>query len=100
MGLQLILLHILLMFPSAWSTGENDQTYKKQKTYGYSLSTELYNSFCLTLSFPFGEGNGNPLQYSWLENPRDGGAWWAALGSHRVGHDWRDLVAAAAVLSF
>ena len=25
-----------------------------------------------------GEGNGNPLQYSCLENPRDGGAWWAA----------------------
>ena len=27
----------------------------------------------------FGEGNGNPLQYSCLENPRDGGAWWAAV---------------------
>ena len=27
----------------------------------------------------FGEGNGNPLQCSCLENPRDGGAWWAAL---------------------
>ena len=26
-----------------------------------------------------GEGNGNPLQYSSLENPRDGGAWWAAI---------------------
>ena len=25
------------------------------------------------------EGNGNPLQRSCLENPRDGGAWWAAL---------------------
>ena len=25
------------------------------------------------------EGNGNPLQCSWLENPRDGGAWWAAI---------------------
>ena len=25
-----------------------------------------------------GEGNGTPLQYSCLENPRDGGAWWAA----------------------
>ena len=24
-----------------------------------------------------GEGNGNPLQYSCLENPRDRGAWWA-----------------------
>ena len=29
---------------------------------------------------PFiGEGNGNPLQCSCLENPRDGGAWWAAV---------------------
>ena len=26
-----------------------------------------------------GEGNGNPLQSSCLENPRDGGAWWAAV---------------------
>ena len=26
-----------------------------------------------------GEGNGNPLQYSCLENPRDGGAWWGAV---------------------
>ena len=36
------------------------------------------------LHFPFslsciGEGNGNPLQSSCLENPRDGGAWWAAV---------------------
>ena len=92
-----------------------------------------------------GEGNGTPLQYSCLENPMGGGAWWAAvhgvavsqarlsnftftfhfptlgkemathssvlawripgmgepgrlpsLGSHRVGHDWSDLAAAAA----
>ena len=26
-----------------------------------------------------GEGNGNPLQYSCLENPRDRGGWWAAI---------------------
>ena len=36
------------------------------------------------LHFPFslsciGEGNGNPLQCSCLENPRDGGAWWATI---------------------
>ena len=36
------------------------------------------------LHFPFslsciGEGNGNPLQCSCLENPRDDGAWWAAI---------------------
>ena len=32
---------------------------------------------CLTCVL--GEGNGTPLQYSCLENPRDGGAWWAAI---------------------
>ena len=26
-----------------------------------------------------GEGNGNPLQYSCLENPMNGGAWWATV---------------------
>ena len=93
----------------------------------------------------FGEGNGTPLQYSCLENPMDGGAWWPAvhgvtksrtrlsdftftshfhalekemathssvlawripgtgepdglpsMGSHRVGHNWSNLAAAAA----
>ena len=102
---------------------------------------------CILLFEPLlGEGNGTPLQYSCLENPTDGGAWWAAghgvaksrtrlsdftftfhfhtlekemathssvlawripgtgepgglpsMGSHRVGHDWSDLAAAAAV---
>ena len=31
------------------------------------------------VSVSFGEGNGIPLQYSWLENPMDGGAWWARV---------------------
>ena len=97
-----------------------------------------------SITFLFGEGNGTPLQYSCLENPMDGGAWWAAvhgvaknrtrlsnftftfhfyalekemathssvlawripgmgepgglpsMGSHRVGHNWSDLAAAA-----
>ena len=34
--------------------------------------------FDFSLSY-IGEGNGNPLQCSCLENPRDGGAWWAAV---------------------
>ena len=39
--------------------------------------TELLHShFSLSC---IGEGNGNPLQYSYLDNPRDGGAWWAAV---------------------
>ena len=48
-----------------------------------------------------GEGNGNPLQCSCLENPRDGGAWGLpSMGLHRVEHDWRDLPAAAAVVIY
>ena len=35
-----------------------------------------------------GEGDGTPLQHSSLENPMDGGAWWAAVhGVARVRHD-------------
>ena len=36
-----------------------------------------------------GEGNGNPLQYSCLENPMDGGAWWAT--AHGVAKSWTQL---------
>ena len=42
------------------------------------------------------EGNGNPLHILAWRIPGMG-AWWAAVyGSHRVGHDWSDLAAAAA----
>ena len=36
-----------------------------------------------------GEGNGSPLQCSCLENPRDGGAWWAAI--YGVAQSWTRL---------
>ena len=42
-----------------------------------SVTTERL-PFHFSLSF-IGEGNGNPLQCSCLENPRDGEAWWAAV---------------------
>ena len=102
---------------------------------------------CTSLAICDGEGNGNPLQHSCLENPMVRGAWWAAvrgvaksrtwlsdftfafhfhalekemaahssvlawripgvgepgglpsMGSHRVGHAWSDLAAAAAMI--
>ena len=37
----------------------------------------------------YGEGNGNPLQYSCLDNPMDKGAWWATV--HRVAQSWTQL---------
>ena len=106
---------------------------------------QKYKHISSRLEWMLGEGNGNPLQNSCLENPLGGGAWWAAvhgvaksrtrlsnftftfhfhtlekemathssvlawripgtgkpgglpsMGSHRVGHDWSDLAAAAA----
>ena len=63
---------------SPWGLYESDTT--EQLHFHFSLSCT-------------GEGNGNPLQCSCLENPRDRGAWWAAV----YGVDWSDLAAAAAV---
>ena len=111
----------------------------------FQINQKGSNLVCLSLGPWFGEGNGTPLQSSCLENPIDGGAWWAAvhgvaksrtrltewlfmfhfhalekemathssvlawripgtgepgglptMESHRVGHDWSDLAAAAA----
>ena len=126
----------------------------KTKHEGSSLLTSsptlVFCSFSCGHLIPlFGEGDGTPLRHSCLENPMDGGAWWAvvhgvaksqmrlsdftftfhlhalekemathssvlawripgtgepgglpSLGSHRVGHDWSDLVAAAAIPLF
>ena len=41
-----------------------------------STDPTIFKSLIMTL---IGEGNGNPLQYSCLENPMDGGAWQAAV---------------------
>ena len=47
-------------------------------------------------SFLLWEGNGNPLQYSCLENPvREEPGGLPSMGSHRVGHDWSYAAAAA-----
>ena len=49
---------------------------------------QLHFHFHFSLSF-IGEGNGNPLQRSCLENPRGGGAWWAAV--YWVAQSWTQL---------
>ena len=54
-------------------------------THSYSWSL---NSL-VPLGMMIGEGNGTPLQYSCLENPMDGGAWWAAV--HGVAKSWTRL---------
>ena len=49
----------------------------------------LFHHYICTFYTSYGEGNGNPLQYSCLENPMDGGAWWAAV--HGVARSWTRL---------
>ena len=45
----------------------------------FSAFLEEYPLYCHLANRLSGEGNGTPLQYSCLENPMDGGAWWAAV---------------------
>ena len=66
---------------SPWGCEELDMT--ERLPFHFSLS-------CI------GEGNGNTLQCSCLENPRDGEpGGLLSMGSHRVRHNWSDLAAAA-----
>ena len=67
------------------------KSHGRRSLVGYSPRGREESDTTERLHFQFslsciGEGNGNPLQCSCLENPRDGGAWWA-MGLHRVGHD-------------
>ena len=65
-----------------WMTRRSKQAIKKeiksmQEIVSKEIKTErLHFDFSLAC---VGEGNGNPLQCSCLENLRDGGAWWAAI---------------------
>ena len=64
----------ILVGCSPWGHEESDTTER------------LHSHFLLSC---IGEGNGNPLQCSCLENPRDGGAWWAAI--YGVTQSWTRL---------
>ena len=57
----------------AWKIPWTEESSRLQ-----SMGSLRVMSLSLFLSC-IGEGNGNPLQCSCLENPRDGGAWWAAI---------------------
>ena len=49
------------------------------QTIFYKEHTLFLVNYVYVYTCPSGEGNGNPLQYSCLENPMDGGAWWAIV---------------------
>ena len=62
----------------AWKISWTEKPGGLQSVGSIELDTTEQLQFHFSLSC-IGEENGNPLQYSCLENPRDGGAWWAAI---------------------
>ena len=65
----------LLWMSYSLSFGDSDSGHNTlflRENPPYCFSQWLYQ-------FAFGEGNGTPLQYSYLENPMGGGVWWAAV---------------------
>ena len=62
----------------AWKIPWMEEPGGLQSTGSWKLETTEWLHFHFSLSC-IGEGNGNPLQYSCLENPRDRGAWWTAV---------------------
>ena len=54
-------------------------TLKSLLQHDSSKALILRLGFYQSLNYRVGEGNGTPLQCSCLENPMDGGAWWAAV---------------------
>ena len=55
---------------------------------GVFVTFLLSNNMIDSLLPTYGEGNGNPLQCSYLENPRDVGAWWAAVSGIAQSWTW------------
>ena len=62
----------------AWKIPWMEEPSRLQSMGSLELDTTEWLHFHFSLSCT-GEGNSNPLQRSCLENPRDGGAWWAAV---------------------
>ena len=69
---------------SPWGRWESDTTERLH--FHFSLS-------CI------GEGNGNPLQCSCLENPRDNGAWWAAVYGVAQSRTWLKRLSSSSSIS-
>ena len=60
----------------AWKTLWTEEPGRLQSMRSLRVGHDSVTSLSLSC---IGEGNGNPFQCSCLENPRDGGAWWAAV---------------------
>ena len=62
----------------AWQIPWTEEPGRLQSMGSLGVGDDWATSLSFSLSC-IGEGNSNSLQYSYLEDPRDGGAWWAAI---------------------
>ena len=75
----------ILAWKIPWTEEPGRQQSMGLPRVGYDFATKTVTRYnwipccILETNTTFGEGNGKPLQYSCLENPMDGGAWWAAV---------------------
>ena len=62
--------------------------------WGSDMTERLHFHFSVSC---IGEGNGNPLQWSCLENPRDGGVWWAAVYGVSQSRTWLKWLSSSSI---
>ena len=68
--------HTLVLLPGKSHGQRSLEGHSPWGRWGSDTTEQLHFHFSLSCT---GKGNGNPLQGCCLENPRDGGAWWAAV---------------------
>ena len=68
-----------------WKIPWTEEPHRLQSTGSLGIRHDWATSLSLSC---IGEGNGNPLQCSCLENPREGGAWWAAVYGVAQSRTW------------
>ena len=79
----------------AWRIPWTEKPGRLQSTGSQRVGHDWVTSLSCT-----GEGNGNPLQCSYLENPMDGGAWWAAVCGVTQSRTWlKQLSSSSHVIS-
>ena len=78
----------------AWKIPWMEEPGRLQSMGWVRVGHDPATSFHFSLSC-IGEGHGNPLQCSCLENPRDGGAWWAAVYGVAQSRTWLKLLSSS-----